>query len=53
MLLNYIAVVIDVALLFLVTVAAYNDKNWKKNEFTYCLLFLSYVMNLAALVTNW
>lgn len=53
MLLNYIAVVIDVALLFLITVSAYNDKNWNKDKFTYCLFFLSYVMNLAALVVKW
>lgn len=33
MLLNYIAVVIDVMLLFLVTIGAYNDKNWNKNKF--------------------
>ena len=53
MLLNYIAVIIDVTLLFLVVIGAYNDKNWNKDKFTYCLFFLSYVMNLAALVVKW
>ena len=53
MLLNYIAVIIDVTLLFLVVIGAYNDKNWKKNEFTYCLFFMSYLMNIAALVAKW
>ena len=53
MLLNYMAVVIDVALMFLITVAAYKDKNWNKNEFAYFLFFMSYVMNIAALLVKW
>lgn len=53
MLLNYIAVVIDVMLLFLVTIGAYKDENWNKNKFSYCLFFMSYLMNIAALVAKW
>lgn len=53
MLLNYMAAVIDVALMFIVFISANKEENWESNKYGYCLFFLSYLMNLAALISKW
>lgn len=53
MLLNYIAVVIDVVLMFIILISANKEKKWEIVKYGYCLFFLSYLMNLVALINKW